>query len=75
MARGDFNQENPHLEMQAVKTISFFKQNISKMKDPQVQALCRLLLFEDNYLESILQDDPLFAQNLASFIHEGWSQF
>lgn len=75
MTGGDLDGEDPHWEMQASKTLAYFTANRGKMAVPEFQTFFRLLVFESNYLETLLSHNPEFALILADFVKKGFEFF
>lgn len=58
---------------QAVKTISYFKQNLAKLQDSDYQTLFQMRMLEPGILSKQLVDHPDFAIILAEFVNQGYN--
>ncbi len=75
LTQGDLNEQDPHFEQQVTKTLAYFSDHIEELGDHDKRMLCRLLVFEGNYLEKLLQDNPAFVKVLSQFVNRGLEHY
>jgi len=75
MTYGDKDGAENHMEMQPLKTLSYFTEHLSQLQNPNYLELFRLLVFENNYLEKLLIKNPSFADSLRAFVELGLDKF
>lgn len=70
MSGGEYDGEDPHLEMQTIKVLAYFKQNLNLLTERMYQDFFKLLVFEGNFLEVLLTKNPSFIQHIDNFFSE-----
>lgn len=67
LAQGD----EGHLEMQIVKGLAYFSDHYAMLADRKKQTILRQLIFENNYLETVLESNPNFGTEILKFAEKG----
>lgn len=75
IAQGDIDNKDSHLAQQIIKTIAYFTDHIELLEDPETRMICRFLIFECDFLEQILKQNPRFGLTLQSFVEQGFQRF
>lgn len=75
LAQGDMNNGDHFYEQQVIKTLTYFSQHLGKLVDPDMRALCLFLIFEGNYLETLLEKSPPTARLVMEFVQKGYRYF
>lgn len=76
MTQADFNNNDPHLEQQTLKTIDYFSGiGSGKLADHDMRMVCRFLLFEDHNIEKLLSKNKDLTKKFAQFVTAGWNHY
>ncbi len=71
LTQGDRNAEEQYLEQQVTKTVAYFSEHLAELADHDTRMLCRLLIFECDYIETLLRLNPALGNVLSQFVNSG----
>lgn len=75
MTSGDYDGDNPHLELQPSKILAYFTDNLHLLSQKQYQDFFTLLFFEGNFLEILLEKNPSYIHTIETFMNKGLQFF
>lgn len=75
LTQGDTDQTDRHFEQQLIKAIAFFSDHFTNLADRDKQLMLHQLIFESDYLESILEGNPYFGKEILEFAKRGQEIF